>query len=419
VSLNVLAPKAQPHDSTVGEDNILSCQSCGSAANQEMATSAPRRDPSALPISAADTKTQLYEMSSQMQDSQVTLDEKKPPGVLWAVIVPEDRQISDVFVQRAVSSSSEGKGTARILDTERPSLLEGELQEAFRNVELLIDEECAGVDQEELAQAVADKISSILGAPHDGTQNSESAPSLHDFFPPQSALRNDPNDPFRHESSVNYTMNTFRQTEDGDMCSTCAKEGKASRLSASKSIEVGHTFLLGTKYSEALQAGFTPADPKLATMGSKAPFQMGCYGIGVSRILGAIAQRAAALGKNEQLIWPRSIAPFKVCVVTSSKEDAEQQATLRGVLQTLTSGDRGELASFIGEGSPLAASDIVIDDRDMSISRKLRDADIVGYSVVIVLGKSLKEKGMAEVIVRDVPDGEGSVRRDMKLIAIK
>jgi prolyl-tRNA synthetase len=111
--------------------------------------------------------------------------------------------------------------------------------------------------------------------------------------------------------------------------------------------------------------------------------QMGCHGIGVSRIIGAVAD---TLADDKGLNWPRVIAPYEV-VILASNAGLEQVAI--EAYDTL-SGPSGS--------SPLR--DVVLDDRPQSFAWKMHDADLVGYPIIVVVGRTWKAKGMCEVQCR-------------------
>jgi prolyl-tRNA synthetase len=176
-----------------------------------------------------------------------------------------------------------------------------------------------------------------------------------------------------------------------DPCPHCP----TGTLHVNKAIEVAHTFHLGTRYSEPLHAYI--AGPDAATKWT--PLQMGCHGIGVSRLVAAIASLLAdARGLN----WPRVVAPFEVAVVTASMEEAEAEEVydvLSGV-----GGKRGE-----GE------VDVVLDDRaGKSLGWKMKDADLIGYPVVVVMGRGWKERREVEVQCRRL-----GVKRDVGLSSLR
>lgn len=113
--------------------------------------------------------------------------------------------------------------------------------------------------------------------------------------------------------------------EQGEICGSC-EEG---HLQAHRSIEVGHTFHLGTKYSESLGAKFTDRDNN-----SNAIMQMGCYGVGISRLVGAIAE----VTRDEQgFRWPSSVAPYLVSICGKDEKLIDEVAQCIGSEEVLTS----------------------------------------------------------------------------------
>jgi prolyl-tRNA synthetase len=157
----------------------------------------------------------------------------------------------------------------------------------------------------------------------------------------------------------------------GEPCPKCT----GGHLSTRKALEVGHTFHLGTRYSSPLGASIATQS------GTTVPMQMGCHGIGVSRLIGAIAEHMA---DSKGLMWPRIIAPYEV-----------------GVLHAADLGpEAATLCSEITTSRPDEPVDVVLDDRKASIPWKLRDAELVGYPVVVVLGRAMKVDGTCEVQCR-------------------
>jgi prolyl-tRNA synthetase len=163
-------------------------------------------------------------------------------------------------------------------------------------------------------------------------------------------------------------------TKPGDSCPSCTQ----GKLHVQKAIEVGHTFHLGGRYSEPLDAVVALPDQNLSS-----PIQMGCHGIGVSRIIGAVA---SLLSDAKGLNWPRAIAPYETIILSSPQTEEKDTAEVYDTLY-------GE-----GRGGDM---DVVLDDRvGRSLGWKLKDADLIGYSVVVVLGRGWKEKREAEVQCR-------------------
>jgi prolyl-tRNA synthetase len=166
----------------------------------------------------------------------------------------------------------------------------------------------------------------------------------------------------------------LRQVNLEDRCPSCG-----GSLGLKEGIEVGHIFKLGTKYSEAMEARFQDSD------GQEKPFVMGCYGIGVSRVV------AAAIEQNHDekgIIFPVPLAPFQVIILNlGPKDDAFCQAA-EGLYQTLQ--DRG--------------LDVLYDDRDERPGSKFNDADLLGIPYRLMIGKTLAKEGKVEV--RDRKTGE-------------
>ncbi|KAL9623110.1 MAG: hypothetical protein Q9160_002624 [Pyrenula sp. 1 TL-2023] len=175
----------------------------------------------------------------------------------------------------------------------------------------------------------------------------------------------------------------LKMARDGDTCPACAKE----TLQLQKAVELGHTFLLGTKYSDALNATVA-VPPGLEKYGGRdrVPLQMGCHGIGISRTIAAVASH---LSDYEGLRWPSTIAPFQCLIIPGNgcEEAAES------VYDHLTrSGQHSE-----GSRPQI---DAVLDDRDKSIVWKLNDGVLIGIPVLIIVGRSWKEKKKLEVQCR-------------------
>ena len=166
----------------------------------------------------------------------------------------------------------------------------------------------------------------------------------------------------------NVTVADIRYAVDGDRY-------RGTKLLFKKGIEVGQVFKLGTKYSEKLGAKF------LDEHGVEKPCLMGCYGIGVNRILAS----AIELGNDENgIIWPISIAPFEV-LVTSVNQDEERVArTAEKIYQQLL--DKGV--------------EVLLDDRVLRGGAKFKDADLIGIPIRVTVGKKSLAEGKVEIKLR-------------------
>ena len=136
-----------------------------------------------------------------------------------------------------------------------------------------------------------------------------------------------------------------------------------------RSIVVGHIYQLGTRYSGPLEATFVDED------GIEQPYQMGSYGIGISRIVAAAAEQ---FHDDEGLMWPKALAPFEVVVVARDTRDDEPIGR-RGRAIYAELGERG--------------MEVVLDDREERAGVKFADADLIGYPVQVVVGKRGVERG--------------------------
>ncbi|XP_063982690.1 probable proline--tRNA ligase, mitochondrial isoform X2 [Diachasmimorpha longicaudata] len=179
----------------------------------------------------------------------------------------------------------------------------------------------------------------------------------------------------------NFRINSA--IHDGDTCKKCG--GEINKKSA---IEIAHTFLLGTKYSEVLKA-------KVHTQGEEIPLVMGCYGLGLTRLLAASLE---VLSTNEELKWPKALAPYTVCVIPPKENSKESSA-----------------AHFVDEIVENLAErniDMILDDRtQLTIGRRMLDAKRTGYPYVVVVGKcSMQENPLFEF--HDVNEGQ---RQDVSL----
>ena len=148
----------------------------------------------------------------------------------------------------------------------------------------------------------------------------------------------------------------------------------AQTIQTARGIEIGHIFQLGHKYSEALGATYTSED------GKEVPLEMGCYGVGVSRL----AQAAVEQSYDENgIIWPVAIAPYHAIVVVPNIGDADQMAAAEKLHDALNA----------------AGVETLLDDRKERAGVKFKDAELIGIPYRIVTGRSLKQ-GNVEVVKR-------------------
>ncbi|KAK5085521.1 hypothetical protein LTR05_004806 [Lithohypha guttulata] len=172
----------------------------------------------------------------------------------------------------------------------------------------------------------------------------------------------------------------------GDPCPACASAGRSGALVVTKAIEVGHTFHLGERYSSKLDL-IVPASGQHGSNSTAEYVTMGCHGIGVSRLIAAVA---SALSDKTGLIWPRAIAPFEVLVVVNKENKTSAD--------TLPIGH--QIYDDLSTHQEMPA-DVLIDDRtDVNFGWKLKDADLIGYPVVVIIGKGWLKKKLVEIQCR-------------------
>ncbi len=187
------------------------------------------------------------------------------------------------------------------------------------------------------------------------------------------------NEPEKHIAGYNFKeMPEFVDislVKKGEKCPVCGEP-----LDVTRGIEVGNIFQLGTKYSAAMNAQYTNENGELK------PYIMGCYGIGVTRVVSAAIEK---FHDDFGIIWPEAIAPYKVIVVPVNVQDELQIKTATEIYNKLLE----------------AGVEVVLDDRDERAGVKFKDADLIGFPYKVVIGKSIAE-GKVEFKTRTSKEAE-------------
>jgi prolyl-tRNA synthetase len=157
---------------------------------------------------------------------------------------------------------------------------------------------------------------------------------------------------------------------DGDRCPVDGGE-----LHIGRSIVISHIYQLGTRYSAPLETGFQDED------GTWHPYEMGCYGIGITRIFAAVVEQRH---DDDGIVWPKVLAPFQVVVVLANADDAAAIAE----------------AERIYSGLAARGIDVLLDDRPERAGVKFADADLIGYPVQVTVGKRGIAAGTVDLKVR-------------------
>jgi prolyl-tRNA synthetase len=168
----------------------------------------------------------------------------------------------------------------------------------------------------------------------------------------------------------------LRNATDGDRCPRCD-----GTLAIRHAIEVGHVFKLGTKYSESLNARFLDQNEQLL------PIIMGCYGIGVNRIIAALIETSH---DTNGVIWPMTLAPYEVLLSPVKVTDPATKEATERLYQELTT----------------AGIEVLLDDRDVRAGVKFKDADLIGIPLRIVISERGLKDGKLEMKWRWAKEAE-------------
>lgn len=189
--------------------------------------------------------------------------------------------------------------------------------------------------------------------------------------------------------SCDFGQNVEVATQkEGDACPNC---GQA--LIKTKGIEVGNIFDLGTKFPEDF--GFDYMDEA----GRHQPLVMGCYGIGTTRLVGAIVE---AHHDDKGIIWPKSVAPFHVHVVALRSKDEETNKLVEASVATI----ERELEAL--------GAEVLVDDRDKGAGEKFADADLIGIPLRLVVSEKALAAGGVEWKERAQGEAESVPLDDLK-----
>jgi prolyl-tRNA synthetase len=335
-----------------GEDRIVRCAACGYAANLERADTGRAVAPLAAPAEVSDLKKVDTPNATSIEQVSRMLD-CRPETMIKTLIYNVDSRPVAVLIRGDHEANN------------------AKISRAF------------GADSIELADEAT--IKQVTGAPvgFAGPVGIEcDVIADHDAACIIDAVSG-ANAADAHYTGVNIgrdfqleTTYDLRMALDGDPC-RCSN----GTLELVRGIEVGHVFKLGTKYSEALGAEF------LDEKEQRHPLIMGCYGIGVNRIVAALAETSHDEGG---LIWPLSVAPYSVLIIPLNIADQQVTETAGNYYQALRA----------------AGIDVLIDDRKARPGVKFKDADLIGIPLRVVVGGRGLQEGRVELKWRSAADAE-------------
>ena len=328
--------------SEAGEDVVVIC-SCGYAANLQRAVSQitevsdEEGDLSPQEIHTPGQKT-IREVSDFLKipttrqiKSLVYIVEDRP----HLLLLRGDHQLSEAQLESAV-----GTGVFR------PATAE-EIRETF------------GADPGSLGPVGLTQIPILADLALEGRRNMVCGANKDDYH-----LKN-----VTPDKDFSPTYHSLREVVSGDRCVSCQQP-----LEVAKTLEIGHIFKLGYKYSESMGATV------LTDEGKKVPMIMGSYGIGLERIMVAAVE---LYHDDAGIVWPRSIAPFQAIVTLLRPDEVEQQQAAQGYYEELTR----------------LGIDCLLDDRKERPGAKFKDAELIGVPVRITVGNKLSQ-GIVEVFSR-------------------
>ncbi|OAX82920.1 proline-tRNA ligase [Emergomyces africanus] len=365
-----------------GEDTIVSCSKCCHVYNEELSDGKAYQDnikPSTNPV---------------LDKASTGLGEQQAPAIstdMWMSISRDGNTLVRVFYPRYLVQEGHTDPVERQINSH-----------AVKTIA-----RSAGVDLDTSVTRPLAKWQAIAGASTQATEPQPRCLTILDIYDYRVRPYDRPPLPAGHSKEVLEQLNVqysslhrYPGTDakldcisavGGDQCAKCGEH----TVQTHTAIELAHTFHLGTRYSKVLNASVAVpsallnSGPKtynatLAKPNSTAsvPLQMGCHGIGVSRMISAIAD---TLADSKGLNWPRAIAPFEAIIVPD-KGLEEEAAKVYEAISERQSG----------------AIDAIIDDRDKNLAWKLRDADLIGYPVKIVIGRSWKRENKLEVQCRQL-----------------
>ena len=326
-------------DTQAGESTILFCDKCDYAANDEKAEFRDaleiKPEGTLKPMQVVDTPgaATIEEVSAflkvkpyQLVKTLLYTADDKPV----AALIRGDRDLNEIKLKNAVKAVELRMATA----AEVEQLLKAPVGFAgpvgLKNVPLYVD-------------ALVEKLSNFVVGANQNEKHIVNANLNRDFKATKIA--------------------DISLARADDFCPKCN-----GRLISKKGIEVGNTFMLGTKYSEALGAKFLDAG------GKEHPMIMGSYGIGITRTPQAALEK---YNDDKGIIWPKNIAPYLVELIPLKMDSPEQVSAANQIYQELSE----------------AGFDVLYDDRDERPGVKFNDADLIGLPIRITIGdKSLKDK---------------------------
>ncbi|MBQ2639704.1 MAG: proline--tRNA ligase [Bacilli bacterium] len=318
----------------IGEDVVIFCDKCGLATNEEICeckseeadNNEEKKSKELLETPNCGTIDELVDKYNFDPKKLTKTLVYKADDKFYAVMVRGDREVNEYKLQKLLGSKSLSLGTQEE-DEEVTGAKVGFAGPIDLDVDVIVDNE------------VLNMRNFLVGANKDNYHYINV--NLEDF---------------KYSKSGD-----IRNVSSDDVCPNCG-----SKLEFKRGIEVGNTFKLGTKYSEAMNLYFTDEDNKLK------PVYMGCYGIGIARILSAIVEQ-----NNDEngIIFPDVVAPYDMAIVVVNSKDEEQNKVAEDLYNKYKS----------------KGLEVLLDNRDVMAGVKFKDMDLIGIPKTIIVGKNIKD----------------------------
>jgi prolyl-tRNA synthetase len=329
--------------SSSGEDSVIQCTECDYAANQERAEigvgpEPPAPDASLPPFEkvATPNRRTIQEVCDLLKAHEATTAKLMvflADGRPVAALIRGDHEANEAKVRRAFGASSIAPADAATIEKATGAPM-GFLGPVGIKIPMAID------------RAVAAMPTVIVGG-------NETDVHLRGVVPGRDF-------PLEH-------VHDLRNAVAGDPCPRCG-----AAMALNQGVEVGHVFKLGTKYSKAMGATF------LDDKGNEIPVIMGCYGIGVNRIMAA----AVESGHDDNgIVWPLALAPYEALVIPLQTQNAAVMEAAEALVSHLEA----------------AGVDVLVDDREQRPGVKFKDADLIGIPLRVVIGERGLKEGTIEV----------------------
>ena len=331
-----------------GEDTIVMCDSCSYAANGEKSEftklsnpDEPETEQKEVPTPGVKTINQLCKYLSVGPEKTLKSVFYKSDREFLIVVIRGDLEINEVKLKNNISAVDLRLATKQ--EVAQQGLISGSASPiGVKDIKVIADD------------SITLGNNFLAGANKEGYHLSGI---------------NHPRD-FQAEILTDIAL-----AEDGFSCPNCT-----GTLHTKRGIEIGHVFKLGTRYSESMDAKFPDQD------GNLQPIVMGCYGIGVGRILaGAIEQHA----DNKGIIFPKTIAPYEVILTSLNTDKIQVMETSENIYTEMSR----------------TGIEVLWDDRQESAGVKFNDADLLGMPLRVVVSSRNIENNVVEIKIRNEQQG--------------